>query len=612
MKIAIVNMPFYSIIRPSIQLGILKSVLTEAGYHAQDFYFNLEFSKRFDDMVYEALCRHRGILIGEWLFAKAAFQLNCPPQHDDLIKNYKELFIKEFKNLGWNDIEKELKHIRDNIIPDFLNYLINSIDWGSFDVVGFSSTFEQNVSSIALAKRIKEKFPKINIILGGSNMDDHMGIELLRKTKEIDYIIMGRGEDSLIKFLEGLKKGDLRGIKGLYSKRSIDDLPKLIPADPKPLDSIPIPDYSAFFETAKTIGLIKYNYQKNLIKIPFESSTGCWWGEKQHCVFCGLNADSMSFKSKSPEKVKEELIHQTKKYQSFNFEAVDNIMDFTYLKKLIPELISINSDYSIFYEIKSNINREQIKLLSLSGVKKVQPGIESLSSSVLKLMKKGVSGIQNVVFLKWTKYYGIETYWNILWGFPGEKTEYIEEQNQVISNIYHLQPPIGYGRIWMERFSPIYANESAYPKKHMTPHFSYQYIYPENYNLDKIAYFFSYELVDTLDDDNYEILTKNIDKWQSSFDQDINSLTFSYSPGMVRVEDFRINKENGIYIFEDPIDELFLLCNDTPKTISYLNKYFKGDKSELPNLLDELIQMGLFIKENDQYLNVCLPKSENR
>ena len=28
------------------------------------------------------------------------------------------------------------------------------------------------------------------------------------------------------------------------------------------------------------------------IRILFESARGCWWGEKQHCTFCGLNGSS--------------------------------------------------------------------------------------------------------------------------------------------------------------------------------------------------------------------------------------------------------------------------------------------------------------------------------
>ena len=70
--------------------------------------------------------------------------------------------------------------------------------------------------------------------------------------------------------------------------------------------------------------------------IPFESARGCWWGQKHHCVFCGLNGSTMRFRAKSPDRVFAELVHQARRYRSFRFEAVDNILDMGYLTTLLP------------------------------------------------------------------------------------------------------------------------------------------------------------------------------------------------------------------------------------------------------------------------------------
>ena len=60
------------------------------------------------------------------------------------------------------------------------------------------------------------------------------------------------------------------------------------------------------------------------------------------------------------------------------------------------------------------------ELLARAGVRSIQPGIESFSDSVLRLMRKGVTGLQNVQLLKWCRELGLRPYWNLLWGFPGE------------------------------------------------------------------------------------------------------------------------------------------------------------------------------------------------
>ena len=38
-------------------------------------------------------------------------------------------------------------------------------------------------------------------------------------------------------------------------------------------------------------------------QIPLETSRGCWWGMKHHCIFCGLNGKQMAFQDKSPDRV---------------------------------------------------------------------------------------------------------------------------------------------------------------------------------------------------------------------------------------------------------------------------------------------------------------------
>ena len=90
------------------------------------------------------------------------------------------------------------------------------------------------------------------------------------------------------------------------------------------------------------------------------------------------------FRSKSPERVLDELAQQARRYRSFRFEAVDNILDMAYLKQLFPALAENDAGYEFFYEVKANLSREQLRLLAQAGVTHIQPGIESLSSHVLR------------------------------------------------------------------------------------------------------------------------------------------------------------------------------------------------------------------------------------
>jgi hypothetical protein len=113
-------------------------------------------------------------------------------------------------------------------------------------------------------------------------------------------------------------------------------------------------------------------------------------------------------------------------------------------------------DIKIQYEIKSNIGPEQVALLQRGHVVNVQPGIESLSSRVLRLMDKGVRGPHNVRTLRDLESGQLTATWNWLYGFPGEQPADYEPAISQLSRLVHLQPPVSVTRILLERFSPYF------------------------------------------------------------------------------------------------------------------------------------------------------------
>src|SRR5512144_1002972 len=107
---------------------------------------------------------------------------------------------------------------------------------------------------------------------------------------------------------------------------------------------------------------------------------------------------------------------------------------------------------ALFYEVKSNLRKEQVKQLRDAGITEIQPGIESFSDAVLKLMRKGVSALQNIQLLKWCKEFGVQPRWNVLWGFPGEAGEEYERMAAMIPLLAHLPPPVSASGLRLDRF----------------------------------------------------------------------------------------------------------------------------------------------------------------
>src|SRR5829696_5707902 len=189
---------------------------------------------------------------------------------------------------------------------------------------------------------------------------------------------------------------------------------------------------------------------------------------------------------------------------------------------------------TIFSEVKANLTKHNVEVLSKAGVKSIQPGVESLATSTLKLMKKGTSSFQNLILLKNCLFYGVTPVWNLLMGFPGEKEEVYRKYVEDIPLLVHLPPPTGAYPVRFDRYSPYFVEAEEY-KLDLHPLDYYSLIYPfEENDLENMAYFFA----DTNVDAEYtqttsrwigrvrEQVTRWVDKWRQPSRATIPKLFF--------------------------------------------------------------------------------------
>ena len=76
------------------------------------------------------------------------------------------------------------------------------------------------------------------------------------------------------------------------------------------------PDYDDYYQLLAELGQTAQGLDRILL---YEGSRGCWWGEKHHCTFCGLNAQSMKFRAKTPEQVLQEIALLSQRYDAVRF-----------------------------------------------------------------------------------------------------------------------------------------------------------------------------------------------------------------------------------------------------------------------------------------------------
>lgn len=614
-RVALVCMPFGSVTRPSIQIGLLAAIAEQAGFETDPHYFNLDLAAQLTPVIYEALCEQGRHMTGEWLFAPAAFGLGKQGDEDIYFEAFPE-DVEWAKSIGKD--RDFLVELRRHILPCFVDRCLEAVDWARYRVVGFSSTFQQNVACLALARRIKERYPQVITVMGGANMDGEMGPEYVRSFKFIDYGVVGEGDVVFPTLLRSLALKERNpNLRGLVTHTVGGTVGNGSAAPTRDLDSLPIPKYDLYFERAIALGLLPY--YRSSWTLPFESSRGCWWGEKHHCTFCGLNNLGMAYRSKTPQRVLSELSTLAGNHRITSFTAVDNILDWKYLPEVFLRLDQMKADYQFFYEIKANLTRQQIQTLYRGGVRRIQPGIESMSTHVLQLMRKGCNMLINIRCLKWCLYYGIHVSWNLIWGFPGETEADYQRQLEVLKCISHLQPPFCGGRIWLERFSPYYMDRELFPVRNVRPESSYRYIYPEHVDLEKAAYFFDYEMDDTLPTEAHAATQCYIAEWKKCWDSDQrHTLKYRRISDGVLIDYNWGPERQGTYTLYGVLGLIYEFCVETFHTASQVTEYLRSTPEgydlpveEVEETLDEFCRGRLMVSEDGKYLSLAIPTNPN-
>ena len=478
--VVLVQMPFAAVERPSIGLGLLSATLTAAEIPNRVVYPNFQFAERIGLPRYRLIEMTRNDdLLGEWIFAPAAFRDQTPSGETlldsvDLTAAVPRLGSREELLETFTEMRSQATRWVDEVAQELLSH--------NPRVIGASSMFQQHCASLAVLRRVKELAPEVVTMMGGANCDGVMGSATFAAFPWLDYVVCGEADDIIVKVVsKALGRGaDLLPADVLSRQHQSAPGERSLIRD---LDSLPTPDFTSYFNT---LGASRLSPMVNP-GLLIETSRGCWWGEKNHCTFCGLNASGMAFRAKSAARILEELDELSEAFQLTRFELTDNILAMQRFRDLLPQLAG--QPYTMFAEVKANLRRDHMQALAAAGVLWIQPGLESMDDRVLQLMNKGTTTAINLQLLKWAREFGIFVSWNFLTGFPGEEDAWYEELAAWLPSVFHLQPPQGVFRARFDRYSPYQTAPDRYGLK-VVPHPAYRSVYPVSEEVLKdLAYF---------------------------------------------------------------------------------------------------------------------------
>jgi magnesium-protoporphyrin IX monomethyl ester (oxidative) cyclase len=619
-RIALVNMPFACLDVPSLGLLQLQALVRREfneDIAVEVCAANIDFGKFLGTALYQEIALHGEHLytgLGDWLFRQVAY-----PELPDNIDRYFQRFYpkSESRDVSFRAFIAERRAQVDNALDE----LIDRHQLADVDLVGFTSMFAQSVACFALARKLKLRNPSVVTVMGGANCEGVMGRTIAARVPEIDFVCSGSGLRSFPELLRRLffdHNGRSTPIAGVFARRGDAILEAIAPAtsvdlgDEVALDEMAQVDYMPFLETMAAA------FPEGDVRpvLTFETSRGCWWGQKAHCTFCGLNGTTMQYRSLSTERALEQFARLFRHVPPVTeLRCVDNILPKHFVTEVLAHLDPPH-DVKIFYEVKADLTDDDLRVLSRAGVREVQPGIEALATSTLKLMRKGSSAFTNLRFLMSCAVHSVAPMWNLLLGFPGETRGIFEKYIQDIPHLSHLRPPAGAYPVRFDRFSPYFESQKPYGLL-LRPLDMYRFTHPfEADILADLAYYFG----DYCDDPPYRSamlsmlgpVQSTVAHWR---------MRYAGLDGGVPAELFVVPESGGNRVFDSRDGEVreHALTELEVRALTLLSRpvgpgFPDGAQGMpgLPDAIESLNQRGLLFVEDGRAMSIVLPSPSGR
>ncbi len=605
-EVLLVSMPFADVRFPALGLSLLKAVLVQSGIPCDVAYLNRTFHSHMSTKgLYGTIAQQP--LVADWVFSEDLFGSPSGRRRKEVPGDTTGMHRPGAANRALSP--EELNSVRA-MVDLFLEDSLQSVRWADYRIIGFTSQFAQHVGSLAMARRIKARWPEKIIVFGGSNCEGSMGEALLRLFPFVDWVCSGEGEWSFPTAVNRwLSDGSPHDVPGIAFREGS----RIVTQGRGPLtvlDRLPYPDLTDFFvgfregESEPVPGA----------RIQLEFSRGCWWGRKRPCAFCGMTGPERAFRRKAPRRAAEEVRTVVQRYGSHRVYLTDSVLDRSYLTTLLPVLGEWGGVDDLFLESRPDLSREEFEVLRKAGVRKFQAGLESLDSAVLDHMGKGTCLLHNVQFLKWAREMGVSVGWNLLYGLPGEDPASYERMAALIPLLTHLRPPVSLIPIRVQRWSPLFDDPEHWGLRRLRACADYKSIYPfADRDLKELGFFFDadWDGKQLVEERVSPLLEQVLAWWECWEEIEPPLLGYQETDGQISIFDTRPGRIEPTAVLKDELATAYLVC-DTARSfdeivaeITVNRSRSHGDHSGLLRGLDTLVAKRLMLSEGGRYLSLA-------
>ncbi len=606
-RVVLVSTPWPLYSRPSIQLGALKAHLKQdfpkLRVHALHVY--LKVAESIGYKLYSAISERT------WLAETVYAALLFPERRVQIEK----IFYREAKGkprlhgVDFAALASQVSRASDNFVK--------SVEWERCGLAGFSVALCQLTSSLYFITRIKQAFPNLPIVVGGSTFAGDAVRGLLETFPEIDAVVNGEGElpmSQLIGHLMNSKNLDkMPPIPGVVTRITTKNGTPAAFHQMASLSDLPSPDYDDYFHLLNTFSSERTFFPT----LPAEISRGCWWQRPSRahkhtgCAFCNLNLQWDGYRSKTPKQVVSEVDHLTTRYKTLSVAFMDNLLPVRESVEIFEELCRLNKDFRLFGEIRASTPRRVLEAMKAAGTHEVQIGIEALSTRLLKKLNKGTTAIQNLEIMKHCEELSIANVSNLIVHFPGSDEQDVEETLHCLEFAFPFRP-LKFLHFWLGLGSPVWEDPKAFGLKAVFNHPNYAAIFPPNVFRSMRFVIQAYRGDLRHQRKLWQPVRKRVKAWKKAYTEihrgpaSAPILSFRDGRDFLIIREKRLNAEQLTHRLVGTSRSIYLFCQTHRSLVRILDRFPEVGEDKVLPFLKMMVDKKLMFEEKGRYLSLAV------
>lgn len=301
-------------------------------------------------------------------------------------------------------------------------------------LVGFSIYTDCNISTaLNIAKAIRNRDPSIKFVWGGAHV-----IMLPEQTIQhplVDFACYAEGEASIVELSMAIERNqqEFYNVPGIIWKDSKGKIVQNKPAQHLNMDEVELYPYHLLDDK---IYSLKYG------KMYYEASRGCPY----RCKFC--NYDHTKWRSRSPEKVIEDLVNIEKRFFPQEIQLIDanHFINSDWVEEIwtnkIERGLRFRWETNCRFDTLSMMKSTTLEIIKKSGCYQLRLGAESGSQKVLDYLGKEITVEQITTGIERCWEYAITPVVSFMMGYPIEDKQDLQATTEIIDLLREKFPGI--------------------------------------------------------------------------------------------------------------------------------------------------------------------------